>query len=151
MASLKSQEYYIQGSTSSIPSTGQESKLFGLLFTGHLSDEAYGKDSSYQRFPNTWSYTPSYCQQGEVWNNYNQDTVVYPMEECYSSTQTIANIYEDNMDNGWGSENLDFVQPSRQDRHIIQPRHSNQRLAANMRERRRMHSINDAFEGKSLK
>nr|CDS29129.2 pancreas transcription factor 1 subunit [Hymenolepis microstoma] len=147
MTSLRSKEYYIQDSTSSIPSTSQESRLFGLLFTGHLSDEAYGKDSSYQRFPNTWSYPPDYYQQGEIWNNYNQDTIVYSMEESYSSTQTIENLYEDNMDNAWDSENLDALQPSRQDSHTIQPRHSNQRLAANMRERRRMHSINDAFEG----
>ncbi|KAM3179724.1 hypothetical protein ACTXT7_000007 [Hymenolepis weldensis] len=147
MASSRLKECYIQDSTSCIQSTKQESKLFGLLFTGHLSDEPCDRDSSCHRFTNTWSYPPSCCQQSEVWNNYNQDTAVYPMVESYDSTQTMRSLYEDNIDNSWGNENLDTLQSSQQDSCTIQPRHSNQRLAANMRERRRMHSINDAFEG----
>lgn len=143
MTPSRLKECYFQDSTSSLMTTSQESKLFGLLFTSHRSDEPYNKNSTYQQFHSVRSYSPG-CQQMDVWNEHNRDTGVY-LPESYESSQAMRTLYE-RSDDGWGVENLDTTSPGRQAR-TTQSRHSSQRLAANLRERRRMHSINDAFEG----
>ncbi|KAM7538182.1 hypothetical protein Aperf_G00000072031 [Anoplocephala perfoliata] len=144
MTSSRLKERYFQESTSSLVTTSQESKLLGLLFTSHRSDEPCNKNPTYQQFHSTWPYPTGCCQQMDIWNDHTRDTRIYPTEG-YDTTQTMRNLYEGS-DDGWGVENLDAISPGRQVR-TTQSRHSNQRLAANLRERRRMHSINDAFEG----
>ncbi|KAL5961279.1 Pancrea transcription factor 1 subunit alpha, partial [Taenia solium] len=134
--------YSFQEDSNDGKSSSRESKLCGLLLTQHWPQESYSEGAVHQQCPATdWSGSPypaAPYEHLQPWSDYS-GAWVQSSEECYINQQR-GTFYGEEDECHFGEQDTN-TRP-------IQIRHSNQRQAANMRERRRMHSINHAFEGK---
>ncbi|KAL5110808.1 Pancrea transcription factor 1 subunit alpha [Taenia crassiceps] len=149
--SAQMETYSFQESSNDGKSPSRESRLCGLLLTQHWSQEYYSEGAVHQQCPATnWPSSPypaAPYEHSQPWSDYG-DTWIQGSEVCCINQQRGASYGESDE---WHFDEQDTSMTNKPDiltnTRPMQIRHSNQRQAANMRERRRMHSINHAFEG----
>ncbi|KAH9283449.1 Pancreas transcription factor 1 subunit alpha [Echinococcus granulosus] len=133
----------------------RESRLCGLLLTPRWPQQYYSGGAVHQQCSATnWPgdpYSAAQYEQSQPWSDHG-DTWVQG-SEAYCINQQRGAFHGENDDWSFGEqETVAAIQPTAlTNARPMLIRHSNQRQAANMRERRRMHSINHAFEGKCLR
>lgn len=132
----------------------QEPKRGNLMLTQQWPEDCYNQEKILPYYSKNWygcSYAAVDYDHPQTWKDYTE-TLVPPNDEHYLVRQK-ANFYGVEVDD-WRfgvqeAANNSYSDTCNHDR-PFQTRCSNQRQAANMRERRRMHSINHAFEGMKI-
>lgn len=144
--------YSFQEGSNDGKSSSRESRLCGLLLTQHWPQEYYSEGAVHQQCTITnWpgsSYPAGSYEHLQPWSDYS-GMWAQGGEECCINQQK-GTFYGEDDDWHFGEQDILVAGKSNTltNARPMQIRHSNQRQAANMRERRRMHSINHAFEGK---
>ncbi|VDD82791.1 unnamed protein product [Mesocestoides corti] len=129
-----------------------EPSICGLLLTKQWPEDYYHCEFRHQEYPDNWlgpRFSDSQYENSHTWSSYEENWVQQKEDICY--IQQGGDIEAEEDDDEWslgehGSNVAGHLNAPTTSR-SMQSRHSNQRQAANMRERRRMHSINHAFEG----
>ncbi|VDK21047.1 unnamed protein product [Taenia asiatica] len=123
--------YSFQEDSNDGKSSSRESKLCGLLLTQHWPQEYYGEGAVHQQCPATdWSGSPypaAPYEHLQPWSDYS-GAWAQSSEECYINQQR-GTFYGEDDECHFGEQDTN-TRP-------MQIRHSNQRQAANMRERLR--------------